>query len=212
MHAAVPSVTVRGVMEALTGLILASLALMGSPGPATMSMAATGAAFGFGRGIPYLLGINLGTTCVLLMVALGVTGLILAIPGLAPVLIGLAAAYILYLAFKIATAPPLSAQTGSEHAPRLWNGLALALANPKAYAAIGAVFSSFILIEGRPTTDAALKVAILTGMIFLINSVWLGVGASLARMFRSPTMSRVINVSFALLLVGSVLYSLILKG
>ena len=197
-------------MEALTGLILASLALMGSPGPATMSMAATGAAFGFGRGVPYLLGINLGTTCVLIMIALGVTGLILAIPGVAPVLIGLAALYILYLAVKIATAPPLSEQTGSEQAPRLWNGLALALANPKAYAAIGAVFSSFILIEGQPTTDAALKVAILTGMIFVINSVWLAVGASLAQLFQSPSMSRIINVSFALLLVGSVLYSLVL--
>ena len=197
-------------MEALTGLILASLALMGSPGPATMSMAATGAAFGFGRGVPYLLGINLGTTCVLIMIALGVTGLILAIPGVAPVLITLAALYILYLAYKIATAPPLSTQTGSGEAPRLWNGLALALANPKAYAAIGAVFSSFILIEGEPTGDAMAKVAVLTCMIFMINSVWLGVGASLARVFQSPASSRVVNVGFAILLVISVVFSLFL--
>lgn len=197
-------------MEPLTDLIFASLALMGSPGPATISLAATGAAFGFGRGVHYLLGINVGTTCVLVTIALGVTGLVLAIPGVTPVLVTLAALYILYLAYKIATAPPVSAQSGSGAAPRLWNGPLLALANPKAYAAIGAVFSGFTLIEDQPTSDALFKVAVLTCMIFAINSVWLGVGASLAQVFRSPGASRVVNLGFSALLVVSVVFSLFL--
>lgn len=197
-------------MDPLTGLIFASLALMGSPGPATISLAATGAAYGFTRGVPYLLGICAGTTGVLLTVALGITGLVLALPGATNVLIILAALYILYLAYKIATAPPLSAQTGSGSAPRLWNGLALALANPKAYAAIGAVFSGFTLVNDQPASDAIFKVMVLTGMIILINSVWLAVGASLAKAFRSPTASRIINLCFAALLVISVIVSVFL--
>ncbi|NNF76812.1 MAG: LysE family translocator, partial [Rhizobiales bacterium] len=194
----------------VTGLILASLALMGSPGPATISLAATGAAFGFSRGVPYLLGINVGTTCVLMTIALGVTGLVLAIPGVTPVLVTLAALYILYLAYKIATAAPLSTQSGTGSAPRMWNGLLLALANPKAYAAIGAVFSGFTLIESQPANDAIFKIAVLTFMIFMINSVWLGVGASLAQVFRSPSASRIINLGFSALLVISVIFSLLL--
>ena len=197
-------------MEALTGLILASLALMGSPGPATMSLAATGAAFGFRRGTPFLFGICAGTSCVLMMIALGVTGLILALPGATPVLVTLAALYILYLAYKIATAPPLAAQNNADDAPRLWNGLLLAIANPKAYAAIGAVFSSFVLLPGPPAPDAVLKVAVLVCMILIINTIWLGVGASLASAFRSPKASRIINVGFAVLLVISVVFSLFL--
>ena len=39
-------------MEGLTGFILAALALCGSPGPATVSLAATGAAFGPRRSLP----------------------------------------------------------------------------------------------------------------------------------------------------------------
>lgn len=197
-------------MEPLTGLIFASLALMGSPGPATLSLAATGAAFGFARGVPYLLGIILGTIGVLVAIALGVTGLILTIPGVAPILVTLAACYILYLAFKIASAPPLSTQAEDSNAPRCWNGLLLALANPKAYAAIGAVFSGFTLIENHPTGDGVFKFGVLTCMIFLINTVWLGVGAWLARMFHSSAASRGINIGFALLLVISVGFSLFL--
>ncbi len=199
-----------GPMEPVTGLIFASLALMGSPGPATLSLAATGAAFGFGRGVPYLLGIIMGTTCVLLAIALGVTGLVLTVPGITPVLVTAAAAYILYLAYEIATAPPLSSESGDGAAPRFWNGLLLALANPKAYAAIGAVFSGFTLVENQPTADAVFKFGVLTCMIFIINSVWLGVGASLASLFRSPSASRAINIGFAVLLVISVIFSLFL--
>lgn len=197
-----------GLMEPLTGLVFASLALMGSPGPATLSLAATGAAFGFARGIPYLLGIILGTVGVLVTIALGITGLLLTLPGVSPMLIALAAIYILYLAYKIATAPPLSADHGEGTAPRSWNGLLLALANPKAYAAIGAVFSGFTLLNNQPTADGIFKFGVLTCMIFLINTIWLGLGASLAKMFHSPKANRAINVCFALLLVISVGFSL----
>jgi threonine/homoserine/homoserine lactone efflux protein len=38
-------------------LLLAAFPLMGSPGPATLSLAATGSAFGLSRSLPYLAGI-----------------------------------------------------------------------------------------------------------------------------------------------------------
>jgi len=183
---------------------------MGSPGPATMSLAATGTAYGFRRGLLFMLGIDFGTSTVLLLVAFGVTGLVLSIPGVTPILATAAALYILYLAYKIATDPPLTNGNAAEAAPKLLNGYLLAIANPKAYAAIGTVFSSFVLIEHEPIFDAVVKFGILVCMIFLINSVWLGVGASLAGLFRSPTASRLINVSFAILLVLSVIFSLFL--
>ena len=92
----------------LTSLLLfymAALPLMGSPGPATLSLAAVGSTVGFTGGLRYYAGIVLGNFSVLLMVATGVTGIILAEPQLATAVSIVAAAYILYLAFKIATAP-----------------------------------------------------------------------------------------------------------
>ena len=114
----------------LSALLLTSTALMGSPGPATISVAAMAAAFGPRRAARYLSGIILGTTAVLLIVASGLTGAVHAIPGAQPVLIGAAALYILYLAFKIATAAPLAAHDPDAPAPSFLGGFFLAIAGP----------------------------------------------------------------------------------
>lgn len=98
-------------------LIVASLLVMGSPGPSTISVTAVGAAFGLRRSIAYLSGLIAGTIGVLLAVAAGVVSVLLAVPQLAPMLLAASAAYILYLACKIATAPPLSMYDEAAAAP-----------------------------------------------------------------------------------------------
>src|SRR6266481_3881077 len=98
------------LLPAFVPLILASLVVMGSPGPSTMSVTAVGAAFGFRRSLAYLTGLILGTTAVLVAVAAGVVAMLMSLPRLAPVLVAASAAYIVYLAIKIATAPPLARQ------------------------------------------------------------------------------------------------------
>ena len=86
------------LVEPLILLLLAALPLMGSPGPATLSIAATGSVFGVVRGIPYLMGIVMGTSVVVVLIATGITGLLFTIPGVLPILTLAALAYILFLA------------------------------------------------------------------------------------------------------------------
>ena len=83
-------------------------------------------------------------------------------------------------------------------------GLLLAIANPKAFAAIGAVFAGVVVLPEQPTLDAALKVATLFGVVVLVNSTWLVLGAFFARVLRHPRTGRVINLLFAMMLVLSV--------
>ena len=127
-------------MDGLSGFLLAALALAGSPGPATLSLTATGAAFGAGRGIAYLAGIVIGMVAVMAAVAAGLVGLLMAVPGVTPVVMVLAAAYFLYLAWRIAMAPPLADDHGQRRAPTFVAGLALSLVNPKGYAAMAALY------------------------------------------------------------------------
>ena len=191
-------------MEGLLGFILAGLALAGSPGPATLSLAATGAAFGARRGFGYMTGINLGMVGVMAITACGIVGLLLALPGAMPVVIGLSSAYFAYLAYRIATAPPL-AKAGEPHRqPSFLAGVILSLVNPKGYAAMAALFSSFVLIERRLEMDVAVKIALLAVIIAAVNIAWLMMGAVLTRFFRDPRSNRVINVTFAVLLIASV--------
>jgi threonine/homoserine/homoserine lactone efflux protein len=183
-------------------LVLTSLAIMGSPGPATISLTAAGSAYGVRRSLGYLVGIIVGTTIVLVAVGSGITATLLAVPALRPVLIAISVAYILWLAYHVATAPPLAAQSATSSAPTLAGGALLGVANPKAWVAIGAVFAGNHLATSA-TGDAGVKIAILTVMIVVINAAWLLVGASFAPLLRDVKRARVINATLAVALVGS---------
>jgi threonine/homoserine/homoserine lactone efflux protein len=182
-------------------LLISSLAIMGSPGPATISLTAAGSAFGVRRSLGYLAGIILGTIVVLVAVATGITAALLAVPALRTVLIGISVVYILWLAYHVATASPLAGTQAGE-APTMAGGLVLGIANPKAWVAIAAVFASARL-AGSTSLDAAVKVALLSGMIVVINGSWLVAGASLAPLLRDPRASRVVNIVLAAALVGA---------
>lgn len=188
-------------VPALLSLILASLVVMGSPGPATMSVTAVGAAFGFRRSLAYVAGIVLGTTAVLAAVAAGVVAMLLSLPRLAPVLLAASAAYIAYLAFRIATAPPLSRQDPAAAAPSFAGGFLLGVANPKAYLAIAAVFAGTTLAIESRLAEAVLKTAVLTAMIVVIHLGWLVAGAALSRLLHHPVGSRIVNFVFAAILI-----------
>ena len=195
-------------MEGLLGFVLAGFALIGSPGPATLSLAATGAAFGARAGLGFLAGIVFGMVVVMIVVASGLAGLLLALPGATPFASALAAAYIVYLAYRIATAPPLVDAAQNQNRPSFTGGVLLAFANPKGWAAMTALFSGFVLVAGNLALNAALMVLTLASIMVVTDVSWLFVGASLTRFFREPRLNRLINVSFAVLLVASVAVTL----
>jgi threonine/homoserine/homoserine lactone efflux protein len=196
-------------LEGLIGFIMAGFALVGSPGPATMSLAATGAAFGARRSLGYMAGIIAGMVVVIGVTASGVTGVVSVLPGATPVLTALAAAYIGYLAYRIATAPALAEQGSQIRQPSFTAGFLLSLVNPKAYAVMAALFSGFVLVQDSVATDVALKVAILVLIMTTVDIAWLFAGAALTRYFREPGINRIINVTFAVLLVVSVASTLL---
>lgn len=196
-------------VSALVSLILASIVVMGSPGPSTMSVTAVGAAFGFRRSLAYVSGIILGTTAVLVAVAAGLVALLMSLPRLAPALLAASAAYIAYLAFKIATAPPLSEPDRAASAPSFTGGFLLGVANPKAYLAIAAVFAGTTLAIESRLIEAMLKATILTIMIVVIHFCWLTAGVSLSRLLRHPVGSRIINILFAAVLMITTIMAIV---
>lgn len=195
-------------MEELPGFVLAGLALAGSPGPAVLSLAASGAAFGARRSLAYLTGIVLGMVGVMAITASGMVGLLLAVPGATSVVAILAAAYFAYLAWKIATAPPLGEASAEHRQPSFLAGLLLSLVNPKGYAAMAALFSGFTLVRGALALDVAAKMAVLLLIISASSIAWLLAGRALTRFFREKRSNRIINIVFAVLLLASVIAAL----
>ena len=197
-------------MESLTSFLIAALALAGSPGPNTLTVAATAAAFGRSKGFQFMLGVNLGMAIVIAMTGFGITGLLIAIPGAAPVIATLAAAYFIYLAYRIATSPPVAdnPETGTE--PRWYEGVLLSLVNPKGYAAMSAMFSTFTLLPADTVADAVLKATLLMLVIVFVNLSWLFAGVALTRFLKNERSSRMLNVVFAATLIVSVLVTAII--
>jgi threonine/homoserine/homoserine lactone efflux protein len=154
-------------------------------------------------------GIVIGMIAVMGITATGVVGVLLAVPGATPVVAVLAAAYFIYLAYRIATAPPLADRTEQRRPPPFAGGVSLSLVNPKGYAAMAALFSGFVLVRGHPAVDILAKTMVLAAIIIAVNTAWLIAGGALTRFLREPRTNRAINLTFAVLLIASVAFALL---
>ncbi|MCV9879475.1 LysE family translocator [Brenneria izbisi] len=178
-----------------------------TPGPNNMLLTTSGANFGFLRSLWLMLGIMLGMQSILLMVAFGVGSLILLYPSLHFILKVLGSAYLLWLAWKIATAAyeKLETSVAPPQPVRLYQGWLLQFLNPKAWLmALGAVASFSLAGEGYSRSVVAISI----GMV-LVNVVagiiWLGFGALIGRLLRSKQAWIIFNVSMGLLTAACVL-------
>lgn len=181
-----------------------------TPGPNNMMLLASGVNFGFNRTVPHMLGICCGFFSLVLAVGLGLGAAFQAYPLLYTVLRYVGAAYLLYLAWKIATSGPASDATGEEGKPQTFMQAALfQWVNPKAWVmAVGAI-STYTPLQGYFT-----NVMIISAVFALINlptvSIWAAFGSLLRNALRDPFWLRVFNGGMAVLLVVS-LYPM-LKG
>ena len=108
--------------ETLLSLCLFAFVTSITPGPNNALLLASGVNFGLRRTLPHILGVTLGFTFMQLALGLGVGFVFKAAPGLYPTLRALGLAYLLYLAWRIATAAPPASQAegqirGKTHAP-----------------------------------------------------------------------------------------------
>lgn len=174
-----------------------------TPGPNNMMLLASGVNFGFSRTIPHMLGICIGFFLLVLGVGLGLGSAFTAWPVLYTILRYAGAAYLLYLAWKIATSGPASDSNAQQGEPQSFVGAALfQWVNPKAWImAIGAI-STYTPMQGYFT-----NVIIISAVFALINlpsvGIWAGFGSLLRNVLRDPLGLRVFNGVMAVLLVAS---------
>ncbi|WP_339533025.1 LysE family translocator [Pseudomonas mucidolens] len=182
-----------------------------TPGPNNTMLLASGVNFGFRRSMPHALGISLGFMVLVISVGLGLGEVFKALPGAYATLRYVGAAYLLYLAWKIATSSPLSDDTHGNHTPMTFLGAAVfQWVNPKAWVmALGAI-TTYTPAQGYFTN--VLVIAVVFALINLPSvCVWAGFGSSLRSVLRNPRWLRVFNGSMAALLVLS-LYPMLVTG
>ncbi|SFW41885.1 MULTISPECIES: LysE family translocator [Pseudomonas] len=198
-------------LDLLLGFALFALVTSITPGPNNTMLLASGVNFGFNRTIPHMLGITCGFFSLVLAVGLGLGAVFQTYPLLYTALRYIGAAYLLYLAWKIAHSGPVSeSQPGNSTPISYWGAAAFQWVNPKAWImAIGAI-STYTPLQGY-----FFNVLVIAAVFALINlpsvSLWVVCGSLLRNLLRDRRWLRVFNWGMALLLVAS-MYPLLLES
>lgn len=174
-----------------------------TPGPNNMMLLASGVNFGVRRSLPHMLGISLGFMLLVAAVGLGLGQLFEQVPLLHSVLRYAGAAYLLYLAWKIAqSGAPQSSGAPAAKPFTFLQAAAFQWVNPKAWImAIGAI-TTYTPHEGFFT-----NVLLIAALFALVNcpsvGLWTVAGSLLRNWLNNPRALRAFNIGMALLLVAS---------
>ncbi len=177
-----------------------------TPGPGVLSLAGTGAAFGWQQGLKYMGGLWVGHFLVSLAVITGLAAVVLAEPIVRAVLLVLCAGYFGYLALRIAFA---KSRVAFIHiaAPGFVTGATLQFINPKAYAVHTTFFSGFLLYPDNFLFEVIIKLLLMNLIWISFHLIWLFAGVKLNEVNLAPRTQNQINMSMALCLIMVVLIS-----
>lgn len=174
----------------------------GTPGPNNMILLASGVQVGVRRSLPFVLGINLGFSAVLILSGLGVAQLVLAVPEIALSLRLAGTGYMLWLAWTLVRGP--GGLTGRRPMFGVWKGALFQFVNPKAWMLAIAAVSIYL-----PAQAGLAALAVMCVTVWLVGSpaniAWAWLGRGLQGVIGQPGRLRLFNAGMAGLLVLSVL-------
>ncbi|WP_297801089.1 LysE family translocator [uncultured Brevundimonas sp.] len=178
-----------------------------TPGPNNTLVASSGATYGFRASLPYNAGIGIGTASIMFIVA-AFGASVVNNPTVEAILKWVGIAYLLWLAFKIATAKPkMAGQDANTRPLSFLQGLLFQFINPKIWIMItGAVVTYGTSVRGLSPMELAILFSALFGIITVgCTLTWTGLGVSLRRLLSSPRAIRIFNGAMATLLVASLI-------
>jgi threonine/homoserine/homoserine lactone efflux protein len=196
------------MMEFLVPFTLFAIAGSFTPGPNNIMLTASGANFGFRRSLPHILGVCIGFPVMVLAIGLGLGQVFEEVPALHVVLKIAGSAYLLWLAWRVASAS--SADPGQAGATPLsfFQAAAFQWVNPKAWIMATGAISTFTL-AGQEIAPQVFAMALIFTIIAVPSAtVWTLLGLGIARLLRSRLGLRLFNLSMGALLALSVVWIL----
>jgi threonine/homoserine/homoserine lactone efflux protein len=177
-----------------------------TPGPNNVMLMASGANYGVRRTVPHIAGIVAGFALLALLAGLGLAQVFAAHPAARLTLTVVSVAYLLYLAFRIATAAPPPRADGAVVTGKPLTFLQAALfqwVNPKAWA--GALTAITVYAPGDTIPAVLATVAVASAVGAPCNAVWAVMGQQLRHVLADRRRLRIFNWTMAVLLVASLI-------
>jgi threonine/homoserine/homoserine lactone efflux protein len=186
----------------------------GTPGPNNLMILTSGVNFGMKRSIPHLMGITLGFCFMIFCVGMGLQTMFSVVPKLETILRYGGTAYLLWLAWKIANAGPISSGSGDAQSSGIkpmgfWAATAFQWVNPKAWFMAISAITTYASTAGGSKLSQVLLVVLVFGAINLpLLACWGWFGSAMRLFLQDPKKLKIFNVTMAVLLVAS-LYSIV---
>jgi threonine/homoserine/homoserine lactone efflux protein len=183
-------------------LLLFAFVTSVTPGPNNLMLLTSGVNFGFRRSIPHMLGIGSGFFTLLIGVGSGLGALIETVPLLYTVLKFAGGAYLLYLAYKIATSRSISNVDSKARPMTFLEAAAFQWINPKAWVMAVTAMATYTSADAYFTTMMIVGIAFAVVNIPSVSS-WAAFGQIMRGWLVDPVRLKWFNITMAILLVAS---------
>jgi threonine/homoserine/homoserine lactone efflux protein len=191
-------------MEQAVAFLLFAVVAAVTPGPSNVMLTAAGANAGVLRGLPCLFGVATGMGLMMFLVPFGLGSLVLGNPLVLRAINWGGAAFLLWLAWRIATSG--RGESAPDRDPVGYVGAAVfQWVNPKSWLVSASAAGAFLHAgAGSPVTQSALM-----GGLFVLAALpscflWLAFGATVQRFLQSRRRRRAFNVAMGALLALSI--------
>jgi threonine/homoserine/homoserine lactone efflux protein len=189
--------------ELVIALVVFATAALFTPGPNNIMLMTSGLNYGFQRTLPHLAGVSIGFTLLVTITGFGLGAFFAAYPVLHTVLKYVGAAYLVYLAVRIATSHPAKVRQDAEGRPMTFIGAVLfQWVNIKGWITAISAVTAYTAIAPYPV-----NIIVLSGVMLVVEAgaalAWVGLGTSLQAVIREPVAVRTFNIVMALLLLAS---------
>ncbi len=186
--------------DLFSGLVLFAFVSSVTPGPNNIMLMASGANFGLRRTVPHMLGISLGHAFMVTLVGLGLGEVFHAYPQARLALRVASSAYLLWLAWRVATAAAPKRGEAEGRPFTFLQAAAFQWVNPKAwYMAIFAITN--FMGEGGGIAAPFIVAAVFAAVNLPSVTLWAGMGTQVRRLLTRPRLLRGFNWTMAALLV-----------
>jgi threonine/homoserine/homoserine lactone efflux protein len=167
-------------------LLLFAAAVTLTPGPNVVLVTASGANFGFRRTIPQILGITFGFGFMVMAAGLGLAGLVHAEPRLHTALKYVGAAYLAYLAWRIARTDAGSGVAAHARPIGFLEAALFTWMNPKAWVSVLGALAAYTTVGAEVLWETAVIAAVLAAFCLLSCVIWAGFGTVIGRFIAGP--------------------------
>ena len=189
--------------EILIALIGFAFASSITPGPNNLMLMASGANYGLRRTLPHMLGISIGHAFMVAMVGLILLQVFETYPLLNTLLKVLSAAYMLWLAWKIANAVAPEAKEVTGKPFTFLQAAAFQWVNPKAWFMAITAISAYAPQNMGILAGSLLVAGIFSAVNLPSVTVWAWIGVQVRKWLGTARRLRTFNVSMSVLLVVS---------